>query len=264
MFNKFFQLKTYFNYWLDAVDEHSLHSPFLFDLYTKVIKVESEGVVEIEKLRASLLKTQSEITVEDLGAGSKHFSNSKKRAIQNIADTNLSDLRFSLLYLRLAQHIDAKNIVELGTSLGINTLYLAQKKNAKVFTFEGSKSIAEVAQDTFEFASAKNIELIIGNIDSTLYSNLSRMPKADLVFMDANHQYVPTLKYFEWLLMKIHHKSIIILDDIHSSPGMEKAWQEICDHDLVYTSIDLYRCGVLFFDPSLTKQHVVLQFKILK
>jgi predicted O-methyltransferase YrrM len=261
--SKFFQFKTYFNYWLDAMDEHSLHSPFLFDLYTKVIKIEQDGIPEIEKLRVSLLKTRSQITVEDLGAGSKHFTNSK-RAINDIADTSLSDLRFSLLYLRFAQHIDAKNIIELGTSLGINTLYLAQKKNAKVFTFEGSESIAEVAQDTFEFAAAKNIELIKGNIDSTLYSNLSRMPKADLVFMDANHQYDPTIKYFEWLLMKIQHKSIVILDDIHGSPGMEKAWKELCNHDLVYTSIDLYRCGILFFDPSLTKQHVVLQFKILK
>jgi len=259
----FFQLKTYFNYWLDAVDEHSLHSPFLFDLYTKVIKIEAEGIPAIEKLRSSLLKTQREISVVDLGAGSKHLSN-EKRSLSDIADTSLSDLRFSSLYLRLIQHIDAKNIIELGTSLGINTLYLAQKKNAKVFTFEGSESIAEVAKDTFEFASAKNIELIEGNIDSTLYSSLSRMPKADFVFMDANHQYAPTLKYFEWLLSKIHHKSILVLDDIHGSEGMEKAWKEIRNHELVYTSIDLYRCGIIFFDPSLNKQHVVLQFKILK
>lgn len=261
--SRFFQIKTYGNYWLDAVDEHSLHSPFLFDWYTKVIKVESEGIVSIEKLRSSLLQTQSEITVEDLGAGSKHFTNSK-RAIRDIADTSLSDLRFSLLYLRIANHINAKSIVELGTSLGINALYLAQKKDAKVFTFEGSESIAEVAQDTFAFADAKNIELIKGNIDSTLYSNLSRMPKIDLAFMDANHQYAPTIRYFDCLLDKIHHKSVVILDDIHSSPEMEKAWYELRKHELVYTSMDLYRCGILFFDPSLTKQHVVLQFKLLK
>lgn len=259
----FFQLKTYFSYWLDAVDEHSLHSPFLFDLYTKVIKIEEDGIPEIEKLRASLLKTKREISVVDLGAGSKHLGDGK-RLISDIAETSLSDLRFSLLYFRLIKHIDAKNIIELGTSLGINTLYLAQKKNAKVYTFEGSESILEVANDTFEFASAKNIELIKGNIDSTLYSNLSRLPKADFVFMDANHQYAPTLKYFEWLLAKIHHQSILVIDDIHSSEGMEKAWKEIRNHDLIYTSIDLYRCGILFFDPSLNKQHVVLQFKILK
>ncbi len=44
---------------------------------------------------------------------------------------------------------------------------------------------------------------------------------------------------------------------------INKAWKEICKHDLVYTSLDLYRCGILFFDPSLNKQHVVLQVKIL-
>ncbi|HEU5289589.1 MAG TPA: class I SAM-dependent methyltransferase [Cyclobacteriaceae bacterium] len=259
----FFQLKTYFNYWLDAVDEHSLHSPFLFDLYTKVINIEEEGIPAIEKLRTSLLKTDREISVVDLGAGSKHTSN-KKRLISEIAENSLSDVRFSLLYLRLIKHIDAKNIIELGTSFGINTLYLAQKKNTRVFTFEGSESIAEVAQDTFEFASAKNVELVRGNIDSTLYSSLSRMPKADFLFMDANHRYAPTIKYFDELLPKIHHQSILVLDDIHSSHEMEKAWKEIKNHDLVYTSIDLYRCGILFFDPSLNKQHVVLQFKILK
>jgi hypothetical protein len=27
---------------------------------------------------------------------------------------------------------------------------------------------------------------------------------------------------------------------------------------LVYGSIDLYRCGILFFDPALNKQHFIL------
>lgn len=247
------------NYWLDAVNEHSLHSPFLYDLYEKVIKAEAGSFPDVENLRDKLLDDHREIEVTDLGAGSKHTHN-RNRMISEIARNSLSEEKFSSLYYRLAQYGKAKNIIELGTSLGINTLYLARTREAKVFTFEGSKSIADIAEISFEFGSAKNIELIRGNIDQTLYSNLSRMPKADLVFMDANHQYVPTKKYFEWLLMKIHHKSILILDDIHDNPGMERAWRELRQHDLVYVSIDLYRCGILFFDPSLNKQHVVLQF----
>ena len=255
----FFRVKTYLNYWLDAVNEHSLHSPFLYDLYEKVIKAEPESFPDIENLRAKLLDDHREIDVSDLGSGSKH-TNNRQRIICEIARNSLSEEKFSSLYYRLAQYCKAKNIIELGTSLGINTLYLAKQKDSRVFTFEGSDSIADIAEISFEFGSARNIELIRGNIDSTLYSNLSRMPKADLVFMDANHQYVPTKKYFEWLLMKIHHKSILILDDIHDNPGMERAWRELRKHDLVYVSIDLYRCGILFFDPSLNKQHVVLQF----
>jgi len=255
----FFRVKTFLNYWLDAVNEHSLHSPFLYDLYTKVIKSETESFPEIENLRAKLLDDHREVIVNDLGAGSKH-THHPTRLISEIAKNSLSEEKFSALYFRLAQYCKAKNIIELGTSLGINTLYLSKIPSAHVFTFEGSDSISEIAEISFEFGSAKNIELIKGNINHTLYSNLSRMPKADLVFMDANHQFEPTMKYFEWLLMKIHHKSIIIVDDIHDTPSMEKAWHKLHLHDLVYVSIDLYRCGILFFDPSLNKQHVVLQF----
>jgi predicted O-methyltransferase YrrM len=258
----FFQVKTYLHYWLDAVNEHSLHSPFLYDLYTKVIDVEPVPDLEIEKLRFDLLKTHREIVVEDLGAKSKHFTDSKRK-ISDIAETSLSSIRFSSLYQRLTEYAEAKTVVELGTSFGLNTLYLAKRNGVKVYTFEGSDSIAEVSENTFEFAGAKNIELIKGNINSTLYSTLSRIPKVDVAFIDANHQYDATKKYFELLLAKVHHKSLMIIDDIHGNPGMNKAWKEICKHELVYVSLDLYRCGILFFDPSLNKQHVVLQVKIL-
>jgi predicted O-methyltransferase YrrM len=259
----FFQVKTYLNYWLDSVNEHSLHSPFLYDLYTKVINVEPVPELAIEKLRFDLLKTHREIDVQDLGAKSRHFTGGKRK-ISEIAETSLSSVRLSSLYHRLAEYAEAKTIVELGTSFGLNTLYLAKKKGVKVYTFEGSESIAEVAEDTFKFAATKSIELIKGNINSTLYSTLSRIPKIDFALLDANHQYEATKKYFEELLMKVHHKSVMVIDDIHGNPGMNKAWKEICEHDLVHTTLDLYRCGILFFDPSLTKQHVVLQFKLLE
>lgn len=258
----FFQVKTYLHYWLDSVNAHSLHSPFLYDLYTNIINADPTPDLEIEKLRVDLLKSNREIEVTDLGAASKHFAHSKRK-INAIAETSISSVRLSALYSRLAEYAEAKTIVELGTSFGVNTLYLAQKKGVKVYTFEGSESIAEIAEDTFTFAGAKNIELIRGNINRTLYSTLSRIPKVDFALIDANHQYEPTLNYFEELLMKVHAKSVMVIDDIHSNPGMHKAWKDLCRHDLVHTTLDLYRCGILFFDPSLTKQHVVLQFNLL-
>ncbi len=255
----FFKIKTYFNYWLDAVDEHSLHSPFLFDFYTKIIRRESIAVPVIESLRKQLSNDHREIEVRDFGAGSKHLSG-QMRKISDITKISLSDVKFSTLYSRIVAYSKAKTIVELGTSLGINTLYLAQQPESKVYTFEGSPAIAEIASISFEFGGATNIELITGNLDTTLYSTLSRLPKIDLVFMDANHRYEPTLRYFESLLARSHHKTIFIVDDIHDTPEMEKAWIEIKKHPLVYTSADLFRCGILFLDPSLNKQHVVLRF----
>lgn len=256
-----FQIRSFISYWLDSVDSHSLHSPFFYDFYEKVIKskVSHHNYSVQEGLRRKLLENEMEINVTDLGAGSAHF-NGKLRKVKDIARVSLSSPKFSQLYARISAHFHFKSIIELGTSLGINTLYLATEANATVTTFEGSPEIAEIAKDTFSFAEANNIRLIQGNIEKSLPQFLTPLKKIDFVFMDANHRYAPTVQYFKLLLTKIDVSSVIIIDDIHYSPEMEKAWNEIKNHPIVYGSVDLYRIGILFFDPSLNKQHVVLQF----
>jgi predicted O-methyltransferase YrrM len=253
--NKFFQTKAYLTYWLDAVDEHSLHSPFYFDFYTQVVKKTSEAVAPFEKLRQKLLQDNRLIRTTDLGSR----ISTRPRRVSSIAQASLSPATLSALYFRMIRHFKAHTILELGTSMGINTLYLAQQKDSTVTTFEGSPEIAEIARLTFDFAAAKNIRLIEGNLDSSLSEFLQSVRKVDFVLMDANHRYRPTMMYFEQLLTRVKEGTVVVVDDIHSSPEMENAWNELKNHKLVYGSADLFRCGILFFDPSLNKQHVILQ-----
>jgi predicted O-methyltransferase YrrM len=253
-----FRIKCFLSYWLEAVDEHSLHSPFFFDLYTRQIKPvsPSPGYPHIESLRNKLLHDHRTIPLRDLGTGGKERSS---RKISDIAKTSLSSPRFSAIFARLISYFNASCVVELGTSLGITTLYLAEKSDATVTTFEGAPAVADIAALTFEFAGKQNIDLVMGNIERTLPAFLQRVRKVDFAFIDANHRYDATLRYFEWLLKKVHEKSVIVIDDIHHSPEMHQAWQTIRNNRLVYASSDLFRCGIVFFDPSLNKQHVILQ-----
>ena len=253
-----FRIRSFLSYWLEAVDEHSLHSPFFFDLYTTQIKppVAANKFSNIENLRQKLLRDNRKIRVDDLGS---RANISDHRIVSHIARTSMSDARFSAIYLRIARHFQARTLVELGTSFGINTLYLAQAPNATVTTFEGSAAIAEIAALTFEFEARKNIHLIEGNIDKTLPGFLQTIRRVDFAFFDANHRYEATMRYFEWMTKKIHEKTVFIFDDIHHSREMEEAWTTLKAHRLVYASADLFRCGIVFFDPSLNKQHVILQ-----
>lgn len=253
-----FRTKAFLSWWLEAVDEHSLHSPFFFDLYTKVIKprVSREQFHHIEQLRQKLLHDQRTIPVQDLGSGAGQKST---RQISQIARKSLSNPWYSAIFSRLINYAGANCIVELGTSLGINTLYLAEKNGTTVTTFEGAPAVAEIAALTFAFTSKTNIKVITGNIDKTLPLFLEGTQSIDFAFIDANHRYEPSVRYFEWLLRKTHEKSIVVVDDIHHSPEMERAWNKIKNNRLVYASADLYRCGIVFFDPSLNKQHVILQ-----
>lgn len=257
MSDKFFQAKAYLSYWLDAVDEHSLHSPFFFDFYTRVVKKNKIGtpLEKAENLRAQLLRDQRILKDPDLGSGA-----SSKRTINSLAKNSLSPMSLSSLYSDAIDFFKAKKIIELGTAFGINTLYLAARRERSVTTFEGTPDIAEIAKLTFEFAQATNIELIEGNLDNTLRTYLQSIRKFDFALMDANHRYEPTIRYFRMLMPRLQESSVVIVDDIHYSAEMEKAWHELRNHKLVYGSADLFRCGFLFFDPSLNKQHVILQF----
>lgn len=257
MRSRLFQVKSFVSYWLDAVDEHSLHSPFFFDFYAKVIKPSSakNRIAAIEKLRKKLLTDHRPIQTEDPGSG----ISTGRRTIAGIAHTSISPAGFSDLYVRIITYIKARTVIELGTSFGINTLYLAQARETQVTTFEGASDIADIARLTFEFYGSRNIRLLQGNIDHTLALHLQTIRQVDFVLMDANHRYQPTVSYFEQLLPKLKETSVVVVDDIHYSPAMEQAWKYLKNHKLVYGSADLYRCGILFFDPSLNKQHVILQ-----
>jgi predicted O-methyltransferase YrrM len=257
--SKVFQVRSFINYWLDAVDDHSLHSPFFFDLYRNVILPgeSTHKFDRIESLRTRLMSDSSPVDGVDHGAGSS--VQSENRTIKSIAQTSLSSPSFLQLYHRLVEYFHARHIVELGTSLGISSLYLAAANGAELTTFEGTPSIAACARRNFGELKQGNIKLIEGNIDTTLPSYLGLGAKVDVAFMDANHRYEPTMRYFNWLLQKVHVRSVIIVDDIHYSPEMERAWTEMKANRLVYGSVDLYRSGLLFFDPSVNRQHVVLQ-----
>lgn len=254
-----FQLLAYIQYWLHQVDDHSLHSPFVFKFYNELIKQQHPKDEEIEALRAALKRQQDVITLKDFGAGSR-VSKSDERKVSQIAKHASTPLPFSIFLRELVDYLKLETVVELGTSLGLNTLYLSANPETKIFTFEGDPSISKIAQTHFDKFNRKNIELIQGNIDTTYPEALKRINSIDLVYLDANHRYEPTLKYFDWTLEKCHTNSVIILDDIHWSKDMQRAWNELRKRPEISLSIDLFEAGLLFLNPELPEEHYILKF----
>jgi len=68
------------------------------------------------------------------------------------------------------------------------------------------------------------------------------------------------LKNFYHLHHHLHEKSIVILDDIHLSSSMERAWRKILRDDKVTLTIDLFRLGIIFFDTKLSKQNLIINY----
>ncbi|MBQ2068477.1 MAG: class I SAM-dependent methyltransferase, partial [Paludibacteraceae bacterium] len=99
----------------------------------------------------------------------------------------------------------------------------------------------------------ENIEWQEGNIDDTLI--IHAREKLDIAYVDANHTYAATKRYVNYLLPRMQEKGVIVLDDIHYSEEMERAWQELQADERVTTTMDLYHVGLLFTDPHYFKRH---------
>ena len=214
MFNKYFLVKSYIKHFFLAKNEHSLHSPFMFEFYNECIKkkIPKEQFILIENLRKQLLKNTSEITITDFGAGSKIYKSNRRR-ISDIAKTSLSPKNQGELLYKIVSFLKPKTIIELGTSLGITTSYLASGyKEANVFTLEGCPSIANEAQSVFNTLHFQKNTIIIGNIDDTFPKLIDNLESVDFVFFDGNHTEKATLHYFETALKKINDKLIFSLD----------------------------------------------------
>ncbi len=258
------QVFKFINHWLGSYHSKGfgIHSPFVFYLVTEIIRdfTPFYSFPTIEKQRETLLKNKKKIEVTDFGSGSKS-TNSTKRKISFIAKTTLKPARQAQLLFRLINYFKSQQILEIGTSLGITTSYMASvSKKSKVITLEGCPEISKYAKQTFEKLNLKNIELITGNIDETLNRALNRLKNVDFIFFDGNHQLGATIKYFEQCLAYKNSGSIFVFDDIHSSSEMEQAWEKIMNNKEVIITIDLFHMGLVFFKDRLTRQHFNVRF----
>ncbi len=261
-----FQLGArYLKYYLNAFNSkgHGMHSPFVFEFITKVLNDDRHfyAYESIEQIRQFLLLDQKELVIEDFGAGSR-VKKENTRKISDIAKSSLKPKKFGQLLFRIVDHYSPANIVELGTSLGITTAYLASaKEGTKVTTMEGAKTVAAVARQNFEKLHLANISLVEGNFDETLPSVVDRLKSIDLAFVDGNHRYEPTVRYYRELLPAVHEYSVLIFDDIHWSKEMEQAWDTIKTDDAVTLTIDLFFIGLVFFrKEQKEKQHFSIRF----
>lgn len=265
MYSAFQLAKKYFNYYFKAQNGkgHGIHSPFVFDFIIHVLndKNKYDCYPRIESLRQQLLKTKTVIEVEDFGAGSALIP-FKNRKIKDIANSSLKNKKYAQLLFRIAKYYESKNIVELGTSFGISTSYLASANaDSKMITFEGSHNIAKIALKNFDQISLKNIELIEGNFEQTLSMIEDKLGTIDLLFVDGNHRKKATLEYFDFFMKKSTTQSIFIFDDIHWSKEMEEAWKLIQQNNSVTITIDLFFIGIVFFSPDFkVKQHFTVRF----
>lgn len=252
----------YIKHRFKAKSRHGVHSPFAYRLLDNVIyDFHAKKVYRnIEQLRDELLRDKRWISITDLGAGS-HVNNNKQKQICSLAKNALKPTKLAQLIHRLASDLKPRNIIELGTCLGITTAYMAKAApDAKIISIEGCPQTASIASENLKKLHIDNVELLVGNFDELLPIIINDMPELDLVFIDGNHRKEATLNYFKWCLPRLGENSMMIFDDIYWSRGMKEAWEQIKAHPEVTVTIDLFWIGLVFVRKRQAKEDFKIRF----
>jgi predicted O-methyltransferase YrrM len=253
----------YLNYQLTSYTEHDLHSPFMYNFYIELIENKNPfgDFEDLNSIRIQLQNNTTEIEITDLGAGSKKL-NSTKRQIKKIARYGIAQQKQAEFLYKLLNKFNPKNVIELGTSIGLTSLYLSKAvPQSTIYTIEGCPNLYEFSNALFKSAQTKNIKPILGNFNQQLPKLLSEINSLDFFYIDGNHAYEPTMNYFNLALQKKNAQSLFMFDDIYWSDGMQKAWKEICANKEVTLSLDFFYFGIVFFrTENKQKEHFTIKF----
>ena len=241
---------------------HGIHSPFVFDLINNVLRkdIPPEVLDAISGVRKDMAGSSEILKVNDLGAGSQYTS-SPHRRLSDISRTSTVRNMYGRVLYNMAMEYNGKNILELGTSVGISTLFMAMgASSSKIISIEGCNELAEVAKRNLARCNIDNTEIIQGDFDTSLNAVRETGFRPSLVFVDGNHRKGPVMRYFSLLKELITAESVIIFDDINYSVEMNKAWNEIKSDLQVSVSIDIFQMGFVFFRAGMVKQDFVIRY----
>lgn len=254
----------YIFYLFLAKTRYHIHSPFVFEFINSVLR-DKTRYPEYKMPDRTLRKYKKrKDKIETIDFGKKSGNNDyiiTQASVGSIVKTRSHTPGQLHLLFRISKFFKPTIILELGTAAGISTLYLASgSPGSKVVSLEGCVGLTEIAKKCFSKRNLENIEVLVGKFESTLPQVLQSAGTLDLVFFDGNHREGPTLNYFEQCLQYADENSVFIFDDIHWSPGMERAWEKIKKNVQVSLTIDLFWAGLVFFKKGIAKQDFIIRY----
>jgi predicted O-methyltransferase YrrM len=262
--NILFRIRKYIKYLILAKHRkgYGIHSPFLWQLIRLVFNTQGNfhAYYTARRAKRQLKNNNQIIQIVDLGTGGKQKI-FKAVKIKKLAEQSSVNQKYGELLFRLVNYFQPQIILELGTSLGISSLYMASaQKKAKLFTMEACSERLKTARKIHAQAGLQNIRYINRNFDDALPELFEELTTIDFVFFDGNHQKDATLAYFEACKNKAHNDTVFVFDDIYWSKPMSEAWEIIVSDKELSLTIDLYQMGIVFFKKELSKQHFVIRY----
>lgn len=207
---------------------HGIHSPFVFNLVTNVIE-----------------EKKPYYAYSDI-----------QQYLNTFAEKTLSINKVNRLAFRLVNYFEAKNILEIGSGKGVNTLFLsASSKDIICHCIELDPVNLKIAKELYSSGWNSNIIL-----SSRPFPSDDLLHKQDCIYINLKNYIFLSDDNIEQITALIHDKSFIIVEGIRTNRMHRVLWKSISEIGGRTAMLDLFNIGILFFDKSLQRWDYQISF----
>jgi len=203
---------------------HGIHSPFVFNLITKVIE-EKTPYHAYDDVRA-LIEPYTFLYLK----------------------------KYNLLSFRLINYFNVGRILEIGSGYGLNSICMtAPSSSIKCISVETNEKKYNVARKIYQ-DWCRDIEL------HTKPQLPELKAKQDCIFLDLNNYTSLPTDTCKYLGNISHEKTFIIVKGIRTNRRNQALWRSVVNMDTRTVVLDLFNIGIVFFDKSLYRWEYKISF----
>jgi predicted O-methyltransferase YrrM len=212
----------------------ALEEPLRWLAFGELAGGDRDRVERVERLRAELAAADD--ALPDLRGG--------ETSLRRLAEVASVDRRFGTLLYLCAKATRAREMLELGSCLGVGTAYMASAGCERIVSVEASPERAAIARRTAASVSAA-AEVVVGFFDEVLPGILAGLERGlDMAWIDGHHRKDATLSYLDAIRPRLNRGAVVAFDDIRWSAEMLEAWRVLQRADGFADTVDLGSIGL--------------------
>ena len=227
---------NYLKYYFHAKTKYQIHSPFVFDFVENILEDTRYYYYfdAIEQYRKTM--TMTAVTIKDRARNSD-------LSIKNIAQQSVISKETGQLLFRLVNYYKPKYALEIGTSIGLTTLYESTPSRAfSLTTFEDNIALSQFTQQQLEKMGLSQATFKKGINGKEVLATVAALPQLDYVMLN---DLLPK-SIIEKIFQKCSTNAAIIVQRPYGSGERTAYWEWLKQHLTVPLTLDLYDLGIAF------------------
>ncbi|GHT76617.1 hypothetical protein AGMMS50262_15310 [Bacteroidia bacterium] len=219
-----------------------VHSPFVYNLITKVIEEKASfyAFEEIENFREKLLNELNELG--------------------RITAKETQSPNYGAFLFRLLNFFRCKSVIQIGSSTGVMSLYLASVSpvQAECYFLE-ERPLLQEAEAFAVVHHLQKAHFVTGDYKEKLPKIKTLLPKAEMIFINQLPDSMEMEKVLAWVEDFSTPVSIVLVNGIKKKK-INSLWQRLKNLPQARVTMDLKVLGIVFFDNKLPKRHYNTHF----